>query len=157
MVTLCDIFILVCFVADTFFGVGLLAGTPSDCYTGCGSYRGTGASGLWVTTQHPSIDCLLCTACTPYDSEHSLTCTDALSSCGDVTNVAGQIIYDDPVDCQAAAATATKPAVLVSPGGSGAACYGSSQKWKSVPNYPGLQVIALCGAAALYMLLADNN
>ena len=132
--TLCDIFILVCFVADILLNVGLLAGTPSDCYTGRGSYRDTCASGLWVTTQRPSINCLLCTACSPYDSEHSLTCTEALSSCGDITNVAGQIICNDPVDCQAAGSSCDGDKTCCSgltchaSGGSGATCYGSSRK-----------------------------
>ena len=115
-----------------FLDVVLLAGTPSDCFTGQGSYRDTCAPGLWVTTQRPSIACLLCTACNPYDSKHLLTCAEAPSSCDDITNVKGQIICNHPAKCQAAGSSCDSDNTCCSgltchaSGGSGATCHGSN-------------------------------
>lgn len=117
------------------YGVLMHAGTPSGCYQARGSYRDTCAPGLWVTTQQPSVDCLLCTACNPYDDQHPMTCTHAPSTCGDITNVQGQIICNTPTPtCAAAGAscdssnTCCSGLVCHASGGPGAACYGPNRK-----------------------------
>ena len=113
----------------------LYAEQPAGCWVTGGSYRETCAPGVWVTTQSPSIDCLLCTACNPFDTAHPLTCTQAPSTCTDITNVNGQIICNTPPPtCVAAGGscdssnTCCAGLVCHASGGPGASCYGPSRK-----------------------------
>ncbi|DBB11754.1 TPA: hypothetical protein ACH3X3_005919 [Trebouxia sp. C0006] len=112
---------------------------PSGCWVTGGSYRETCSPGVWVTTQNPVVDCLLCTACNPYDTAHPLTCTQAPATCSDITNVNGQIICNTPPStCVATGGscdsshTCCAGLVCHASGGPGASCYGPSREMLEV-------------------------
>lgn len=73
---------------------GEIGGGPDGCYSDGGSYQLSCAPGLWVKNSNsPDDTCTLCTTCGAPDD---VVCTNAVESCGDITNISGKIICNSP-------------------------------------------------------------